>query len=655
MKAKYLLFTPILLGFLYLMLISNAGGPASSGNGNRTGSPGSSGTCSSCHSGGSFGTSITATVTDLAGNPVTAYIPGDTLFVEYQVSSTSGTPKYGFQSIMLTGSNANAGNFHSTQTTNTQITTLSGKKLPEHSAKSTTGNFKVKWTAPATGTGTVTLYYIGMAVNSNTSTSGDSPTSGQSLTLTEVPVFTLSLMQGAPINCNGDSTASVTGTVINGVAPYTYTINGGAPIGPIPLPSVTVPNIGAGTFHVTVIDGAGAVSSDSIVISQPTQIQSTISTTDETCFQLANGTATVSAIGGTTPYTYSWSNGSTTTSAIGLAAGMHFVTITDSNSCTYIDTATILGASQILVTPTISHPSCLGTTNGSITVVASGGVVPYTYLWSTGDTFSNIISLDTGMYSVTVTSANGCQVTASYQLSTTVLPPTISLTAINPTCNTSYDGALTAMVNGGTAPLVMQWNTGDTTLSITNIDTGLYAFVVADATGCLAFDTITVLSDNIVPVVNLGPDTVICSVDVGSFALNAGNLVNNYNYLWNTADTTYALTVYFTGNFWLEVTDTLGCVGSDSIFVGEQICSGIEDLFTIEQISAYPLPANNVLNIDTKTAGLIEIYDVFGKKVISTDVNSGKMQLDVSQLSQGTYVLRFLSENGEGVKKIMIL
>ena len=654
MKAKYFLFTPIIAGFLFLFLISNSSGPASTTTGNRTGSPGSSGTCSNCHSGGSFGTSITANVTDLAGNAVTSYIPGDSYYVEYQVSSTSGTPKYGFQSIMLTGSNANAGNFDSTLTTNTKITLLSGKKLPEHSAKSTTGFFKVRWVAPAVGTGTVTLYYIGNAVNSNFSTSGDLPTSSQSLTLTELPVLTVALSQFGVLNCYGDTNIGVTATVTNAAMPINYNWSTGLNV-TISNSVLMMPNLGAGSYSVTVTDANGDVSIDSLVVSQPTQIQSVISSTDETCFQLANGTATVSVSGGTTPYTYSWSNGSSNALVTGLAAGNHFVTITDSNNCIHIDTATIIGASQVIVTPTINHPSCLGTTNGSITVMVSGGVIPYTYLWSNGDTLSNIISLDTGMYSVTVTDANGCQITDSYQLSTTVLPPTITFSAVSPTCYTSHDGALTAMVNGGTAPLTMQWNTGDTTLTITDLDTGLYAFVVADATGCIAFDTITVFSDNIVPIVNLGPDTVICSQDVGSFALNAGNLVNNYNYLWNTADTTYALTIFFTGNYWLEVTDSLGCIGSDSIFVDEEICSGIEDLFANQQISVYPLPAKNILNIDTETAGLMEVYDVFGKKVISTSISTGKNQVDVSQLSQGTYILHFISETGEGVKKIMIL
>ena len=655
MKAKYFLFTPLLVGFLYLMLISNASGPASAGNGNRTGSPLSNGTCSNCHSGGSFGTSITASVTDLLGSPVTVYIPGESYYVEYQVSSTSGAPKYGFQSIMLTSANANAGDFDSTLTTNTQITNLSGKKLPEQSAKSTTGFFKVRWVAPVVGTGTVTLYYIGNAVNSNTSTSGDLATSSQSLTLTEQPVFTLTLQQINAISCFGDSTASVMGTVINGVAPYTYVVNGGTPVGPIPLSSITVTNLGAGTYNVQVTDANGAVSQDSILISQPTQLQSSIVSTDESCFQMNNGSAIVTPSGGTTPYSYLWSNGDTTAQVSNLSMGSHVVTITDSAGCSILDIAIIIGASQIIIADSIVDPSCVSSIDGGIFLSILGGVSPYTYLWSNSGIADHVTGLDTGMFTVTVTDSHGCSQIGIYQLTSNNLPPVITVTSTEPTCFTSSDGVITASISGGTPPYSSLWNTGETTPILTNVDTGFYLLVVTDSVGCLAHEILSLSSNNIVPQVNLGPDTVICAVDVGGFAIDAGVLVNDYDYLWNTSDTTYSLTIFFTGNYWLQVTDSLGCVGSDSILVEQEICSGVEDLFDTDEVSVYPIPAKNILNIDTKNAGLIELYDVFGKKVISINAKSGKTQIDVSELSKGTYILRFNSENGVGIKKILIL
>ncbi len=132
----------------------------------------------------------------------------------------------------------------------------------------------------------------------------------------------------------------------------------------------------------------------------------------------SNGTATATGTGGTTPYTYQWSNNATTASISGLAAGTYTVTVTAANSCTATANVTLTN-SGTAPTATATGVNATNGCNGSASVTASGGSTPYTYLWSNGQTTTNISGLCAGTYTVTVTGPNTCTATAS----TTITAP----------------------------------------------------------------------------------------------------------------------------------------------------------------------------------------------------------------------------------------
>src|SRR5690606_39382556 len=110
---------------------------------------------------------------------------------------------------------------------------------------------------------------------------------------------------------------------------------------------------------------------------------------DATCIA-ENGSISVTASGGTEPYTYLWSNGATTQSITELAAGSYTVTVTDANGCTAEGTYTV-GTEEVTITiaETVVDATRVAET-GSISVTASGGTEPYTYLWSNGATTQSI-------------------------------------------------------------------------------------------------------------------------------------------------------------------------------------------------------------------------------------------------------------------------
>ncbi|WMX12585.1 MULTISPECIES: choice-of-anchor V domain-containing protein [unclassified Aureispira] len=186
-----------LLGVLFFgvaclfILQSASGGRAAIGGQDRTGAPGALGTnCTACHANnGAFSNpQINITVSDASGTAVTSYVPGDTYTISFNVTS-GGTPSgYGMQAVILDAANANAGDFLTTTTSNTQLSSISnGREFVEHQGRSGTGVFTATWEAPATGTGAVTVYGIGMAVNGS-GTAGDNTSPTEQVVLSESTV-----------------------------------------------------------------------------------------------------------------------------------------------------------------------------------------------------------------------------------------------------------------------------------------------------------------------------------------------------------------------------------------------------------------------------------------------------------------------------------
>lgn len=179
----------------------------------RTGGPLSGGaTCTQCHSGGAFSPSILVQVKDGGGNVVNSYAPGTTYTVEFTVAAGAGTPAgYGMQATALTSSNNAGGNFTTVTTPNTQVTTLGAVKYIEHQSINAAGFFQANWTAPAVGTGSVSFYAVGNAVNANFSTTGDAITAPVTVTLTEEIQTTINY-PGNPFCSNeGNQTPVITG------------------------------------------------------------------------------------------------------------------------------------------------------------------------------------------------------------------------------------------------------------------------------------------------------------------------------------------------------------------------------------------------------------------------------------------------------------
>jgi hypothetical protein len=249
-----------------------------------------------------------------------------------------------------------------------------------------------------------------------------------------------------------------------------------------------------------------------VVVTQTPTFSISQSNTNVSCFNGANGSATVSVVsGGTQPFTFTWSNGTVNTvnnpapvsnTITGLAAGTYTVNVKDNGSCNNSTSFTVTQPTQVVITGTTLSTyaggfniSCNGGNNGSVTVNSvTGGTGAYSYTWSNLATSSSISSLVAGNYSVTVRDVNLCSATQSFTLSE---PATLS-TFITASYICSSGGIyvaaeLTANPSGGAGPYTYVWsNGGATTQTIGSLANGVSRTVtVTDANGCQAVASFT--------------------------------------------------------------------------------------------------------------------------------------------------------------------
>ncbi|MCB9315720.1 MAG: HYR domain-containing protein, partial [Lewinellaceae bacterium] len=264
-------------------------------------------------------------------------------------------------------------------------------------------------TGTVTTAGSIDINTLGDYVVTYTATDDCGNTASITRTFSVNPGFTV---DGDVTNvlCHGNSTGAIDLTVTGGLAPLTFDWAGP---GVVPANEDQI-NLPAGTFLVTVTDANGCAVEEEFGITEPTELEITMSGfLPESCAGANDGSAVATASGGVGPYEFKWSNGFIQThpsasTAMNLAPDNYLLTVTDDNGCSKVEGFVIDGPTAI--TPSIvsvSPESCDGANDGTATVTATGGIPPYTYAWGAGSTpnAASNSGLADGTYTVTVTDA----------------------------------------------------------------------------------------------------------------------------------------------------------------------------------------------------------------------------------------------------------
>ncbi len=154
----------------------HSAGAAANQNADRTGGPLSNNGntyCSMCHSGGNFGTDVNLTLLSAEGDTITEYVPETTYTLRVAISA-EGASAYGFQAVALDTANAQAGSYGDAPA-GAAVVAVDGVDYAEHTERDSDGMWEIPWTSPALGTGPVTFYAAGNAVNNASGSQGDDP------------------------------------------------------------------------------------------------------------------------------------------------------------------------------------------------------------------------------------------------------------------------------------------------------------------------------------------------------------------------------------------------------------------------------------------------------------------------------------------------
>lgn len=279
-----------------------------------------------------------------------------------------------------------------------------------------------------------------------------------------------------------------------------------------------------------------------------------------------NGAVSATPSGGATPYSYIWNttpvqNGATIT---GLDAGIYTVTVTDANGCTGTGTDTVSTSfSNVVANATATDATCAAA-DGSARSIPSGGNTPYAYNWSTtpAQTTATATGLVGGVYTVTVTDANGCTALGTVTVGTSNGNLTGVATTTDATC-TASDGTATITGSNGATPYTYNWSTtpAQTTATATGLIAGSYTVTVLDANGCSITRTVSVVANNGTLAATTATTNATCGNADGTATVTATGGNSLYTYNWSTVpvQTTQTAINLLAGTYDVTVTDGNGC------------------------------------------------------------------------------------------------
>jgi len=170
----------------------------------------------------------------------------------------------------------------------------------------------------------------------------------------------------------------------------------------------------AGSYPVTLPNRFGCDSVSTTILTVIT-VTVTATETDESCYGLSVGSITANASGGVSPYTYSLLLGSNTvgnnsTGAFNqLAVGNYEVSTTDNFGCSGTTNIAVHQPDSLILVESTVDVTCFGAHNGQITMSATGGTLPYTFVLNNQSNLTGAYSgLDTGRYVIGVVDNHGC-------------------------------------------------------------------------------------------------------------------------------------------------------------------------------------------------------------------------------------------------------
>ncbi|MGB1205706.1 MAG: choice-of-anchor L domain-containing protein [Chitinophagales bacterium] len=396
------------------------------------------------------------------------------------------------------------------------------------------------------------------------------------------------------------------------------------------LNSETAENLEAGNYSVSLSDENNCEAIFDFEIGETAALTlEIVAVNDATCGE-ENGNITVSTLANNVTYEWSHDENLNSATAENLGADGYTVTVTDENGCFAIEDFTIAnGVAVSLSIDDIIDAAC-GQNNGTASILAANGTEPYTFSWSHDNALNSNTATDlaAGEYTASVTDANNCSAEITLSINNENSPE-ISISSTSTICGEN-EGTASVSTTGGTPPYTYLWNDSEAqsdSVAI-NLAANAYEVSVTDANGCVAFGTIEVLGEIVMPEIlceNVTNTSVTFAWNAISGAESYVISINGQSNATTITDTSYThtgiagetveLSLSVIGQAFCESNETVSqtctilnedCVPYAATFLdlNELYCSGNETINLTAE------PANGVFSINGEENNFIEIANL---------------------------------------------
>ncbi len=313
-----------------------------------------------------------------------------------------------------------------------------------------------------------------------------------------------------------------------------------------------------GIYKYTVTDAYGTEINDSIII-MPFDNEMSLeaffdknicSTTDSTSIELV-------ITGGELPLSYLWSNGDTISTNIHAQFGVNQVTIVDANGC-IIDTSFMIGLFDPIANEAIITSASCNESNGSINISMTSGSGPFKFEWSTSDISQNLVGINAGTYTLTITDSNNCSSINEYKVNSDS-DLDINFDKLDTRCPNSEEGSISLQISGGTGPYDIIWSNGQTTSSITDLEAGSYSVSVTDAQNCLWSQNFEIETSSSINVLEDISNSSCYEKENGYINLQVSGSASPFSYNWSNGTENKDLPLVSNGYYQVTITDNLNC------------------------------------------------------------------------------------------------
>ena len=315
--------------------------------------------------------------------------------------------------------------------------------------------------------------------------------------------------------------------------------------------------------------------------------------------------------------------------------GLYSVTVTDTEGCTDVASVNVVVKAVPIATTAITLAGCL-TATGVADLTVSSGAAPYAFVWSNGAVTEDISGILAGTYTVTVTDANGCNITKIAAVGNTPSPlvvPTIN----NVACSGGATGDISLAVSGAASPYTYNWSTGSTTQNIASLGAGFYNITVTDNLGCKTVVSNEITQPNALQLNKSFTDINCFGNTTGAINITVTGGTGGYTYDWadiagtNNVEDRTNLAV---GNYSITVTDGNGCTISTSVTISQPAAT----------LSASTAVTNLLCN--GVAEGVVNLTVIGGTTPYTYTWSSGETTEDRSSVAAGTYDVTITDANG---------